>query len=310
MQALSQFEPRRGRIALLALVALLAATALALVARPAGATPGATCPGFRVLHNDRIGAAVFPAGTYTVTDEGASLTCKSSAELFARFLEDYDGVLPTPWKVTSEGSGKAAFGRGAQPGFSVSLTKKEEEGGTNPDLGTLCPNTFTVNSTTQIETLRFTKGAFLIYLPQGSGLACSQASRLFTKFLGSGGKLPSPWKLTNQTATFYKPSNPTRSACFFAWRMSTGSGVPGTIGTPLRSAIWRAAALSPIISIASADGPTNVNPASFTASANRGARTSESSHACICSFPCGSDTATMSSPARTARSASSSCARG
>jgi hypothetical protein len=227
MQALSQFEPRRGRIALLALVALLAATATALIARPAGAAPTAatatkSCPGFKVLHNDRIGAAVFPAGTYAVSNEDSSLTCKSSAELFARFLEDFNGVLPTPWKVSSQGSGKAAFARGARPGFSVSLTKKSEEGGTNPDLGTLCPNTFTVNSTTVVGPLRFTKGAFLIYLPTGSGITCNRASVLFTRFLGAGGLLPQPWKLINQTATFYKPSNPTRSA--FRIEPLNGSG--------------------------------------------------------------------------------------
>jgi hypothetical protein len=224
MQALSRSEPRRGRIALVALVGLLAATALAFAARPAGAAPAATCPGFRVLHNDRIGAAVFPAGTYTVTNEDASLTCKSSAELFARFLEDYDGVLPTPWKVMSEGSGKAAFGRGTQPGFSVALTKKGEEGATNPDLGTLCPNTFTVNSTTVVGPLRFTKGAFLIYLPSGSGITCNRASVLFARFLGAGGQIPPPWKLINQTATFYKPTNPTRSA--FRIEPLSGSGRP------------------------------------------------------------------------------------
>jgi hypothetical protein len=212
MQALSRFGPRRGCIALLVLIGLLTATALALAARPADAAPASTCPGFRVLHNDRIGAAVFPTGTYTVTNEDSSLTCKSSAELFARFLEDYDGILPTPWKVVSEGSGKAAFGRGALPGFSVALTKKGREGGTNQDLGTLCPDTFTVNSTTVVGPLRFTKGAFLIYLPTGSGITCNRASVLFTRFLGAGGRLPPPWKLINQTATFYKPSNPTRSA--------------------------------------------------------------------------------------------------
>jgi hypothetical protein len=202
-----------------ALAGMAIALAVALGANSAGAAPMAAeatkaCPGFSVLHNDRIGTAVFPAGTYTVNLEDPSLNCKSSAELFARFLEDWDGNLPKPWKVAGEGSGKASFNRGSLGGFSVELTAKpKEEGGSiNPDLGTLCPGTFTVNSTTTVETLRFTKGAFLIYLPQGSGLACSQASRLFTKFLGAGGKLPSPWKLTNQTATFYKPSNPTRSA--------------------------------------------------------------------------------------------------
>jgi hypothetical protein len=212
MQVLSRNEPRRGRIALIALVGLLAAVAVALAARPAGAATAPTCPSFRVLHNDRIGAAVFPAGTYKITLEDSSLTCKSGGELFARFLEDFNGVLPDSWKVTGEGSGKASFSRAGQAGFSVALTGKSEEGGTNPDLGTLCPNTFTVNSSTVVGPLRFTKGAFLTYLPKGSGITCNRASVLFTKFLGAGGTLPSPWKLLNQTATFYKPSNPTRSA--------------------------------------------------------------------------------------------------
>ncbi len=203
----------------LALVGMAIALAVALGARPAGAAPIAAeatkaCPGFAVLHNDRIGTAVFPAGTYTVNLEDPSLSCKSSAELFARFLEDWDGSLPQPWKVAGEGSGKASFVRGSLGGFSVELTAKgkEEGSGTNPDLGTLCPGTFTVNSTTTIETLRFTKGAFLVYLPKGTAITCGQASALFQRFLGSGGKLPMPWKLTNQTATFYKSSNPTRSA--------------------------------------------------------------------------------------------------
>lgn len=212
MQALSRNEPRRGRIALIALVGLLAAAAVALAPRPAGAATATTCPSFRVLHNDRIGAAVFPAGNYKITLEDSGLDCKAGGELFARFLEDYDGVLPNSWKVAGEGSGKASFGRAGQAGFSVALSGKSEEGGTNPDLGTLCPNTFTVNSSTVIRPLRFTKGAFLIYLPKGSGITCNRASVLFTKFLGAGGTLPSPWKMINQTATFYKPSNTTRSA--------------------------------------------------------------------------------------------------
>lgn len=195
---------------------MLAALALLVAARPAGAAPTTptpkACPGFRVLHNDRIGPAVFPAGTYTITLEDESLTCKSGAELFARFLEDFDGILPAPWKVAPEASGKSAFTRGALPGFSVELTGKASEGGTNPDLGQLCPNTFTVNSNTVIRPLRFTKGKFLIYLPAGSGITCNRASVLFTRFLGAGGTLPPPWKLVNQTATFYKPANPTRSA--------------------------------------------------------------------------------------------------
>jgi hypothetical protein len=227
MQELSRFEPRRGHFVVLALIGLLAAAALALVARPAGAANPTTCPGFKVLHNDRIGAATFPAGTYTVTLQDTGLDCKSSATLFARFLEDYDGNLPKPWAVANEGSGKASFLRtvtgGTVPGFAVELTAKSQgEGTVSPTLGKLCPNTFTVNSTTVVGPLRFTKGAFLIYLPAGSGISCNRASVLFTRFLGAGGALPAPWRVLNQTATFYKSSNPKRSA--FRIEPLNGSG--------------------------------------------------------------------------------------
>jgi hypothetical protein len=238
-QAISRNEPRRIRAALIALGALIAAVALAIAARPAAAAPmpatgpapatGAkTCPSFRVLHNDRIGPAVFPAGNYTITLENASLDCKTGGELFARFLEDFDGVLPTPWKVQPESSGKASFVRGALPGFSVELTKRqtsgeiEKEGATNPDLGTLCRNPFTVNHTTTLRPLRFTKGQFLIYLPPGSTINCEQAVSLFQRFLGNSPNVPSPWKLTSQTATFYKPASPRRSA--FRIEPLSGSG--------------------------------------------------------------------------------------
>jgi hypothetical protein len=223
-QAISRITPRRSRAAVIALGVLIAAIALAVAARPAAAAPAPKapaakgCPSFQVLHNDRIGAAVFPAGNYTINLESTTLDCKTGGELFARFLEDYDGVLPAPWKVTAEGSGKASFPRGNQPGFSVELTKKqtsgeiEKEGATNPDLGTLCRNPFTVNHTTTLRPLRFTKGQFLIYLPPGSTITCEGAVSLFQRFLGNSPNVPSPWKLTSQTATFYKPASPTRSA--------------------------------------------------------------------------------------------------
>jgi hypothetical protein len=230
IHSISRIGPRRNRAALIALGALVALVALAaaLAARPAGAAPSPaaapkTCPSFRVLHNDRIGPAVFPAGSYTIALEDENLTCKSGGELFARFLEDFDGVLPTPWKVSPEASGKSSFLRGALPGFSVELTGKGGEGGgTNPDLGTLCRNPFTVNHSTVLSPLRFTKGKFLIYLPTGSAINCEQAVGLFARFLSASPNVPSPWKLIAQTATFYKPANPTRSA--FRIEPLAGSG--------------------------------------------------------------------------------------
>src|SRR6202042_3772735 len=99
MQALSRNQTRHGRTVIVALLGMAIALAVALGARPAGAAPIAAqatkaCPGFTVLPSDRIGTAVFPAGTYTVNLEDPSLNCKSSADLFARFLEDWDGNLP------------------------------------------------------------------------------------------------------------------------------------------------------------------------------------------------------------------------
>lgn len=220
-QALSRTGPRRSRALTIAFGALIAALALAVLARPAGAAPKTPtpkpCPSFRVLHNDRIGPAVFPAGDYTITLEDESLTCTRGGELFGRFLEDFDGVLPTPWKVAPEASGQSSFLRGALPGFSVELTKastkaEEEKFNTSVVLGTLCRNPFTVNHSTVIRPLRFTAGKFLIYLPQGSTITCEGAVTLFAKFLSASPNLPSPWKLTTQTATFYQPATPIRSA--------------------------------------------------------------------------------------------------
>jgi hypothetical protein len=191
----------------LAVAALLCALALG----PAGASAGlVSCPAFKVLHNDRVGAASFPAGNYSVTPE-RGLACQSASALFARFLEDYDGVLPRPWRVVPGGSGKAGFSRGARPGFTVS--RIGSGGGGNAQLGKLCGGSFTVNAGSRVGPLFFPKGQYLVYVPARSAISCRRASVLFTRFLAApGGTLPFPWRLKNQTASFYKPAHPLRSA--------------------------------------------------------------------------------------------------
>lgn len=194
----------------LALAAALAALALTATA-PASA---ASCPSFKVLHNDRIGPASFPAGSYEVTAE-PGLSCKAASQWFARFLEDYDGVLPKPWRIVAEGSGVASFVNGSAAGFTVSRASGGGggEGGGNNVLGKLCPGSFTVNAGSQVGPLLFPKGQYLLYIPARSGISCRRASVLFTRFLAAPrGTLPFPWRLKNQTATFYKPAHPERSA--------------------------------------------------------------------------------------------------
>lgn len=198
------------RLAVTFLMALAAAiSALVLVATAPAS--GAACPSFRVLHDDRIGGVSLPAGGYQVTVE-SGLSCESASKLFARFLEDYDGVLPKPWKIVGEGAGNASFTRGSLPGFSVARGGGSGGGG-NTELGQLCPGTFTVNAGAQVGPLFFPKGRYLLYIPAKSAISCRRASVLFTRFLAEpNGTLPFPWRLKNQTATSYKQEHPLRSA--------------------------------------------------------------------------------------------------
>jgi hypothetical protein len=207
-----------------ALALTLSAVAVFLVVGlGAGSAGAAGCPSFRVLHNDRIGPAVLPAGPYAVTPApGSGITCARASQLFARFLEDWDGNLPGNWRVVAQSRGSARFLNGSRLGFTVERNGKREEEESNPAIGRLCSGTYTVNHTSIVGPLRFRRGQYLIYIPRGSGISCRRASVLFTRFLGQpGGRLPSPWRVRNQTATFYKPAHPTRSS----FRLETRGGV-------------------------------------------------------------------------------------
>ena len=208
------------------LVASFSATLIAALSLLAlsGAAPAsaATCPSFKVLHNDRIGAASLPAGDYTITTD-AGLSCQAASQLFARFLQDWDGNLPKPWRIAANGPSKASFTRSGLPGFSVARSGGGSSGGGgNNELGRLCSGTFTVNAASDVGPLFFPKGQYLVYIPANSGITCRRASVLFTKFLASpGGRLPFPWRVKTQTATFFKSENPTRSA----FRIESVNGV-------------------------------------------------------------------------------------
>lgn len=197
---------RSSLLAALAVFVLLAAGS-----GPATAITPVSCPAFQVLHNDRIGPAMLPAGNYMITiAPTASLSCARASQLFTRFLADYDGVLPAPWRVVAQGSGKAAFNQGDRAAFSVARSGGEE-GDTSP-VGRLCNGTFAVGSNATVGALTFPKGPYLLYAPPRSGISCNRASALFTRFLGAGGRLPFPWRVRTQTATFFKPAHPVRSA--------------------------------------------------------------------------------------------------
>jgi hypothetical protein len=193
--------------------------AAALLSLGAGSAAAATCPSFRVLHDDRIGAASFPAGSYEVTTK-PGFSCSEASKLFARFLQDWDGNLPKPWTITARGSGRAQFDRAGSP--TIMVNRIGGGGGNNSLVGKLCPGTFTVNAGSDVGPLFFAKGQYLIYIPAKSAISCRRGSVLFTRFLGApSGALPDPWQVMTQTATFFKPAHPLRSA----FRVEPANGV-------------------------------------------------------------------------------------
>lgn len=210
--------PKRFTAFALALTALLFVLALS---GPAPASAG-TCPNFKVLHDDRIGVADLPAGNYFLQSADDEISCNEASRLFARFLQDWDGNLPKPWIVVSHGVGKASFARRGLPAIYVERISSGDHAGGNPAIGKLCPGTFTVNAGSDVGPLYFAKGQYLTYIPARSGITCRRASVLFTRFLAApNGTLASPWRVLTQTATFYKTTNPTRSA----FRIEPAAGV-------------------------------------------------------------------------------------
>lgn len=77
------------------------------------------CPApFRVLGNDRIGSLRIAKGDYSIVLlQRRGLACDRASALFARFLEDFNGVLPVPWVLEPQ---TASFRRSASgAGFRI-----------------------------------------------------------------------------------------------------------------------------------------------------------------------------------------------
>jgi hypothetical protein len=171
---------------------------------------GAACPGtFQVLHNDRIGSFAIPKGNYRITLLSVGrISCSKASAYFARFLQDFDGILPSPWFLDRE---TGTFMRGSR---NVGFRIKGWVGPAHPSgaghgvhpTGNRCRDTFRVLHNDSIGKLRLRRGSYRITLV-GSGVSCSRAAQLFSSFLEDfEGNLPKPWRLNVQTATFTRGS--------------------------------------------------------------------------------------------------------
>jgi hypothetical protein len=195
----------------LAAGSLIAAAVLALPAAASaqGGGSSAVCPAtFEVLHDDTIGALYLPRGAYTVTllDAGR-LTCAQASDLLRQFLEDWNGRLPRPWRVSARTS---TFTRGSGAvGFSVAPAGSDNGGGGggHHPHGAACPGTFRVLHDDTIGTFAIPRGNYRITLLSVGRITCRRASSYLASFLQDyDGILPGPWFLDTETATFMRGS--------------------------------------------------------------------------------------------------------
>ena len=165
---------------------------------------GTSCPTtFSVLHDDHIGSMAIAKGPYSITVLSyGTLTCGQAFDRFARFLQDFDGRLPSPWTLDAA---TGTFQRGGvRYAFRVSPAPAPiPASGPAPSQalpGSQCPGVFSVRHDDRIGALRLRQGDFRI---TRLGSSCAAGARLLARFLQRpDGRLPSPWKLNAQTGTF------------------------------------------------------------------------------------------------------------
>jgi hypothetical protein len=187
----------------IALLAVLAVTALAAAPGSASAQQ-AVCPDtFEVLHDDTVGALYLVRGSYTITLLGSSsLSCADATDLFRQFLEDWDGKLPRPWKVDAQAS---SFTRGSGVGFKVTRAAPNDHG--QRPVGEPCPGTFRVLHNDNIGTFLIPKGNYRITLLGVGRITCARAATYLARFLDDfDGILPFPWFIDTETGSFIRGS--------------------------------------------------------------------------------------------------------
>lgn len=196
---------RYAKYSVAGVLALLALVVLVLGGKPESAQAAPVkCPQFRVVHNDRIGNVSFPAGFYNVSVlNGASLSCAESTKYFQEFLQDWDGKLRSPWRLTLSGNTRTFRSGSSDKGFTA--TPAGKSGTPSGNSGRSCPGYFTVVHNDSIGSFKVPRGQYRLTLIDPNKMNCAQAVRLFQQFLTDyDGRLPAPWKLNPIMGIFYK----------------------------------------------------------------------------------------------------------
>lgn len=208
---LAQLSVRYAKFSVAGVLAALALVVLVIAGKPDPAQAAQVkCPQFRVMHNDKVGKVSFPAGYYNVTLlNGDKLTCAASTKLFQEFLQDWDGRLRSPWILRQNGDNRVfRAGAGSDRGFIARPASKGNNGG-GGNSGRSCPGYFRVLHNDSIGSFKVPKGQYRITLINANKMTCARAVKRFQEFLlDFDGRLAYPWKLNQNTATFFKRTSP------------------------------------------------------------------------------------------------------
>ena len=139
-----------------------------------------------------------------------TISCSQASTLFAQFLQDWDGKLPSGWKVSISGNTRHFTRSGSTQAFTATPETKPTPAPTpEPTPSSLtCPGSFRVMHNDRIGAMSLPAGNYRITRLTSGSVSCPTASVQFAYFLDhdSAGNLPYPWKMNTATKTFYRGS--------------------------------------------------------------------------------------------------------
>lgn len=168
------------------------------------AKAAASCPSFRVLHNDHISAVSFPAGPYQMVNSG--MWCAQTTKYFQQFLNS--GHVPSGWTVKLLSRKRRRFTKlHTNPTVDFQATPISDPAPTPTPSGLSCAGSFRVLHNHHIGAMKLPAGRYTIKLASHDtpGLNCKVASNEFASFLewDWNGVLPRPWKMNVGAKSFY-----------------------------------------------------------------------------------------------------------
>lgn len=171
---------------------------------PPTPTPSSlTCPGtFQVLHDDRVGAMLLPAGSYRITRlTSGALSCPQASTWFAYFLNNsYAGNLPKPWTMNT--TTKTFYDGSSTNGFRVARISGLGDAlgwypGTSEDT---CSTNYIVPATKNAKGLLVPAGRYV--LTATGSASCAAARAAANRIFAPGVACPDHYKVNRATGSF------------------------------------------------------------------------------------------------------------